>query len=157
MLNKSYSFLEKCYVDNFFENKDTLFENKDTIFAKYLKDKDDPNISFKYIYKNNDVVGYYVVNKAIEEQIKPYVDYFITDMYVIPEERNRGFATNAFKNILKTKNVSLGFIIDDECLKAKRMVSNLSKDLNIKLRKSNNQYPDKTSTKLYILDTKQKY
>ena len=156
MFNKSYSFLDKCYKDNFFENKDTLFETKETIFFNYLKEKENPNIVFKYIYKNNDTVGYYVLNKQIEERLKPYIDYLITDAYVVPEERGRGFAFNNFKNILKTKNVSLGFIIEDECLKGKKLVSKLAKELNIKMRKSSDQYPDNSSTKLYILDAKQR-
>ena len=154
MLNKSYTFLEKSYLNNYFENKDTLFETKDSIFAKYLKERENPDTVFKYIYQNNDVVGYFVLNKNIENTLKPYVDYLITDVYVIPEERERGFAFNSFKNILMGKKFSLGFIIDDECLKGKRLVAKLSRELNIKLRKSNNQYPEKSSTKLYILDAR---
>lgn len=154
MVNKTYSFLEKCYIDNFQENKDTLFETKETIFNSFLKDKNDPNLSFKYIYKNNDVVGYNVVNKSVEEKLKPFVDYLIIDFYVVPAERRRDFALNCFKNILSTGNISLGFVIEDESIKGKKLVEKLSKELKIKVKKSSGQYPDKASTKLYVLNGK---
>lgn len=154
MLNKSCSFLEKCYLDNFQENKDTLFETKETIFNRFLKDRNDQNLSFKYIYKNNDAVGYYVVNKNVEEKLKSYVDYLIIDFYVVPAERRRDFALNCFKNILSTGNISLGFVIEDESIKGKKLVEKLSKELKIKVMKSSGQYPDKASTKLYVLNGK---
>lgn len=156
MVNKSYSFLEKCYLDNFQENKDTLFETKETIFNSFLKDKNNPNLSFKYIYKNNDAVGYYVINKNVEEKLKPFVDYLIIDFYVIPAERRRGFASNCFKNILSTGNISLGFVLEDESIKGKKLVDKLSKELYIKVQKSSGQYPDKASTKLYVINGKTK-
>ena len=95
-----------------------------------------------------------MVNKNVEEKLKSYVDYLIMDFYVIPAERKRGFALNCFKNILSTGNISLGFVIEDESIKGKKLVDKLSKELHIKVQKSSGQYPDKTSTKLYVLNGK---
>ena len=78
----------------------------------------------------------------------------IIDFYVVPAERRRDFALNCFKNILSTGNISLGFVIEDESIKGKKLVEKLSKELKIKVKKSSGQYPDKASTKLYVLNGK---
>ena len=50
----------------------------------------------------------------------------------------------------------MGFVLEDESIKGKKLVDKLSKELHIKVQKSSGQYPDKASTKLYVINGKTK-
>lgn len=150
--DSSFSFLQKCFMDNYKENKEYLIFDEARAYKEFLELRNNPNIVFSMIYKNQRAVGYYAVSSEIEEKAKPFVDYIITDIYIIPKERNQGIASSFLEYIINNSKFKMGLTVPDECLKMRRMVEKLAKKTGKKLRKSHNQYPEYSISKLYVFE-----
>lgn len=152
----SFKFLEKCWYENYKEKGEYLDPNCDKTIAmeKFKEERENPNNYYFYIYRNNDAIGYFRVSMDIEEKAKNYVDYLITDFYITPKERGYNFARKAIKSIIKKGKYSYGFVIPDENRKMRRIVKNAAEDLDKKLIQSSGQYPEYSSSKLYIINNR---